>query len=400
MALTTACLLSPCLGHAQEKVTTRRIAKVFGQAHEWDRRAGIRVVNNGPGRIVGTDLGAMTLYQGKLWFNLGDTHIEGEGLDPGKEMNFLVACSSQKSGFADGIRIDGFLNSTDRPRTALAPRPAYPIPNAMFTVRERGREHMFAHYMEVAEVEGHDHHIFVSRIARYEDKPGIFRPYKPEVYRWTGAGAPEAHFHFGMASFRVDVRDGFVYMLGSPSGRFGGVKLARIPLASFVAPEEARPWEYFVGRAGWSPPTLDERIINQAVWLIPPKDQKWSLARNYDRLSRDAQEPLITIAEFCLVYNPHLEHFLLITGRPAPATAGGGVWYYTAPKITGPWSREKLLMPNSTDGGLKWTFYGTYTTDALLQDGGRLMYFVATTWEPYGVYLYEATFLRGPAPSR
>ena len=71
----------------------------------------------------------------------------------------------------------------------------------------------------------------------------------------------------------------------------------------------------------------------------------------------------MTIAEFCVIFNPYLERFLLITGRPCPTEDGGGVWYYTAEKLTGPWSEEKLLLANSEDGGLKWSYYGTYTID-------------------------------------
>jgi len=103
------------------------------------------------------------------------------------------------------------------------------------------------------------------------------------------------------------------------------------------------------------------------------------------------QGALITIAEFCVVYNPFLGKFLLITGRPTPAPHGG-VWYYTADCITGPWSQEQLLAANTYDGGHEWTYCGTHTTDALLDRGGQRMFFVASTWEPYSVYLYETRF--------
>ena len=282
-----------------------------------------------------------------------------------------------------------------RPKTALEPNPGYPIPNAMFTIEWETNEYMFAHYMEVAEVAGHDHHIYASCIAKYDSSDRVFRPYKPDVYRWTGTGAPWVHFHFGMASFWIDYNSGFVYTIGSPSGRFGGVKLARIPINSFVDSEDSRGWEYYLGDSQWSDPTFDENVINSAVWLIQPKDPEWSLSKNYDELPWNEQCQLITIAEFNVIYNPYLEKFVLITGRPCPATLGGGVWYYTAPEIWGPWCEENLLMENKLDGGNEWTCYGTYTTDAFLNDNGKIMYFVATTWDTYGIYLYKAEFTKG-----
>lgn len=378
---------------AKETVRTRLVSKILGSTRPWDERAGVRVQNDGFKGVLGTDLGAVTFYKGRLWFNIGDTQFGKPGFDAPDMRNFLVAYSYD-TNLEDGIEMDGYLNGTDKPGVALDPRPAYPIPNAMFTVKWRGQEHMFAQYMEVAEVSGHDHHVHRSRIAKYDADKETFVPYKPELYTWTGKGAPKKHFHFGMASFWVDYEGGRLYALGSPSGRFGGVKLARTPLDCFLDAADKRAWEYYLGDGKWSAPTTDQGVINSAAWLVEPKDPDWSLAKNYDDLPWPDQGPLITIAEFCVVHNRYLDRFLLITGRPCSADSGGGVWYHTAPAITGPWSAEKLLMKNSNAGGVNWSYYGTYTTDALLRSGGRNMYFVATTWEPYGIYLYEAEFTR------
>jgi len=376
---------------AAEAIKTRLIAKILGSRRAWDEKAGVRVQNDGFQGVLGTDLGAVTYYDARIWFNVGDTQFGKPSFDAPEIGNFLVAYTSDTM-LEDGVEMDGYLNCANRPKTALDPRPDYPIPNAMFTVKWRGKEHMFAQYMEVAEVSGHDHHVHRSRIAKYDPDRKIFVLYKPDAYTWTGKGAPKVHFHFGMASFWVDYEGEYVYALGSPSGRFGGVKLARTQLERFMNAADSMGWEYYLGDGRWSPPTTDERVTGEAVWLIPPKDPDWSLDKNYDDLPWAKQCPLITIAEFSVVYSPYLQRFLLLTGRPCPADSGGGVWYYTAPALTGPWSAERLLMKNSTVGGVNWSYYGTYTTDAFLRDGGKVMYFVATTWEPYGVYLYAAQF--------
>jgi len=371
---------------ADEEVTTRRICKIVGSTRSWDVDAGITVLNDGFLGVLGTDLGPMTLYQGKLWFILGDTWIAGQPWD-----RFLVPYAVDTSP-ADGITMEGYLNCNAFPANALSPRPNYPIPNALFAVNGATSAGMFAQFMEVYEVDGHDHHIYNSWLAKYDAQARLFRPYKTSVYRWTGQGAPSTHFHFGMASFWVDRDGGYVYMVGSPSGRFGGVKLARTPIGEFLNPDGTVPWTYYLGNANWSSPTTDESVIQAAPWLIPPKDPNWSLAKNYDTLPWSEQGPLITIGEFSVIYNPFLRKFLLITGRPCSAATGGGAWYYAADRLTGPWSSERLLMANRTDGGHEWTYYGTYTTDAFLSHGGQRMYMVASTWEPYGIYLYEVRF--------
>jgi hypothetical protein len=376
----------PAVVLADEEVTTRRICKIVGSTRSWDVDAGITVLNDGFLGVLGADLGPMTLYQGKLWFILGDTWIAGQPWD-----RFLVPYTVDTAP-ADGITIEGYLNCNAFPANALSPRPNYPIPNALFTVNGATSAGMFAQFMDVYEVDGHDHHIYNSWLAKYDGQARLFRPYKTNVYRWTGQGAPSTHFHFGMASFRVDRDGGYVYMVGSPSGRFGGVKLARTPIGEFLNPDGTVPWMYYLGNDNWSSPTTDESVIQAAPWLIPPKDPNWTLAKNYDTLPWSEQGPLITIGEFSVIYNPFLRKFLLITGRPCSAATGGGAWYYSADRLTGPWSSERLLMANRTDGGHEWTYYGTYTTDALLSHGGQRMYMVASTWEPYGIYLYEVRF--------
>jgi hypothetical protein len=388
-------LVLPLLWHvsnvvvADEEFTPQRVCKIIGSTRTWDTDAGITVLNDGFMGVLGADLGPMTLYQGKLWFNQGDTGIAGQSWTPAS--NFLVAYSSDLVP-DDGITMEGYLNCSTFPATALSPRPSYTIPNAMFTVNGASTTGMFAQYMEVYEVGGHDHHIYNSWLAKYDEQAGVFHPYKTWVYQWTGQGAPNTHFHFGMASFWVDRDGGYIYMVGSPSGRFGGVKLARTPIEEFLNPSGTVPWTYFMGNDTWSVPTRDEAVIHAAPWLIAPKDPNWSLAENYDNLPWDDQGPLITIAEFSIIYNPFLKKFVLITGRPCSAVTGGGVWFYTADRLTGPWSADRLLMANRTDGGHEWTYYGTYTTDALLTHAGQRMFLVASTWEPYSIYLYEVRY--------
>src|SRR5512137_1028828 len=106
---------SPVL--ADEDVATRRICKIIGSTRSWDVDAGITVLNDGFMGVVGADLGPVTLYQGKLWFILGDTAIAGHPWS-----RFLVPYSTDMAA-ADGIVMDGYLNCTTFPGNALSPSP-------------------------------------------------------------------------------------------------------------------------------------------------------------------------------------------------------------------------------------------------------------------------------------
>ena len=98
-------LLTSNLLRAQENDRTRRLCKIFGRTHAWDRDAGIRVLNDAFNSVVGTDLGPMTLYRNKLWFNLGDTHLVDNPFHPDKEQNFLIACTTDAFLHDNGRRM-------------------------------------------------------------------------------------------------------------------------------------------------------------------------------------------------------------------------------------------------------------------------------------------------------
>lgn len=402
-----------------------QVAKIIG--YNWGDPADIKITN-GPGtahyhQVGGSDLGAVTLYKNKLYFNLGDTSydIQDPAIvnDPSYsafvsslQYNFLVASAPYATDFfttidTQGILLDGYLNLRTHtkypngvPTRALENREVESlpdgntIPNAMFTIKWKGKEYMFAQYMNGADTRGHDHKMAYAALAKYDDALKVFKPYKPQVNIWYAN--TEGRGLFGMSSFWVDYKAQYVYMVGAPSGRFGGVKLGRIPLSSFLDESDSRDWEYFLGNNTWSNPTKDATIINSsAAWLIPPKDPEWSLTKNYGILPLDEQCRLMTITEFSVVYNPYLSKFLLLMGDASCQTPEGQqvVYYYTSPSINGPWDQtpQKIVMPRQ---GYDWDYYGVYTTDALLKDRGKTMYFVASTYNHYGVYLYKAEFVK------
>jgi hypothetical protein len=248
-------------GQTTEVKSIQRISKIFGASTSWNSAAGIPVQNNRYYGMWGTDLGAVTRYNGKLWFNLGDTYFTDSSYI---DSNFLVAYSSD-TNLADGVTMNGALNvSNNYPHQALmSAAGGNAIPNALFTVKWGGKEYMFSQYMYPYDVVGNDHHIYYSQIAKFDDSAQVFRIYKSGIYHWPGSWR-----HFGMASFWVDYSNNYLYMVGSPSGRFGGVKLARIPLSSFMDTSNNEYFSYYLGNGQWSGSTNNESTIKSASWLI------------------------------------------------------------------------------------------------------------------------------------
>ncbi len=378
-------------GQTSEVKSVTRISKIFGSTTDWTREANIPIQNDHYYNIWGADLGAVTRYNNKLWFVLGDTGFDNSAYNT----NFLVAYSSD-TNLADGITMNGFLNvSNGYPHQALEGAEGNnAIPNALFTIKWGGKEYMFSQYMYPIEVSGHDHHIHYSQIAKFDDNAQIFRIYKSNVYHWPGSWR-----HFGMASFWADYPNGYLYMVGSPSGRFGGVKLARIPLSSFMDENNSEAFSYYLGNGQWSGATTDEATVKSSSWLIPPKYSGWTPELEVEpgypntlNWNDATQNQYITIAEFSVVFNPYLNKFILFTG--ARNTTSGDIFYYTADNIWGPWSQEKVLLPVTNAGvGRNFIHYGIYTSDGLWEDNGIVMYFVGSNWgntmDDYAVYLFK-----------
>lgn len=83
---------------------------------------------------------------------------------------------------------------------------------------------------------------------------------------------------------------------------------------------------------------------------------------------------------------------MLFTSNPSPLSLGGEVSYYLAPNIKGPWSQKQTLqMPTPYNPG-KQIYYGIYTNSGMMKDGGRRMYFLASNWDTYGIYMYRIDF--------
>ncbi len=389
-----------------EEYQIYRVAKIAGTEQSWDTCEDIDVLNvvGTPGfySIYGTDLGAITRCGDNYYFNLGDSIIEPLTFDnenptgPWSGRNFLVGVSNYQSNFTTSTYLN--LDVNDKPKNALyschnikdtydpdGRDGCYTIPNAMFSVQDGGTCNMFAQYMDVFTVGGNNHRSYASYITKFNSSTNLFDHYKENIYKWGDDATPEKRYDFAQASF-VE-RDGYIYMFGAPSGRFGGLKVGRILTTDFINPDNTNNWQYYTNSSTWSTLSSTEEIRTNGKWIIEPKIG----VSNYSYYN-DYSPEYMTIAEFSVVYNEYLGKYMLITGRPDQGSIYG-IYMYTSSNPQGPWTEYKLL-PNQdvSCSSLNWSYYGTYTSSYLLENGGKIVNFLATTWNTYGVYNYYIDF--------
>jgi Domain of unknown function (DUF4185) len=344
-----------------------------------------------PGGVTAADLGAPAYFKGSWYLVFGDAsyllpvYPEGQNflvanakLTPGKSMaltNFLALVHDDQYRISAAAR-------------AIEPDPGYVIPAALYAVHWQGKSALIAAYMEGGNFGGLDHWSRDTRLAIYDQSARVFRPYKPAHYHWQSparhsTNAPYSQYDFGQSSFWQD--DTYLYMAGSATNRFGGLKLARIPLAWFLDAADRHGWEYYLGDNTWSSATTDEARIQQRVaWLIPAADPSYA-----GRTTARASGCLwLGVGEFSLLWDPYLDRFLVLSGSDG-CTAPAMLRIYSSPALTGPWTKYPMNvpMPHPT-----WDYYAPYSSPDLLQDGGRTVYFVASTYRRYGVYFYKLRF--------
>ncbi len=348
------------------------------------------------GGVQGADLGAPTLYNNRWYFVLGDS--VGLTTDP-----FKVLSAPFTSNLDQGIHVDNFLNPQFGTYAGKGiPDTTYTLPNGAFTLSQGGTESMFADFMSGGNLGGSTHWSDLTKIAKYNPNDGLFHPYKDSTFIWQKSFSGTLQYNFAQDSFIVDNNAGYLYMVGSLANRFGGVKLARIPISEFLDTNNTNGFSYYEGNNNWSPPTVNESTIDsQVVWLISPRDPSFSLNKDYGNASSFPSGTnactYLTVSEFSVIYNPYLQKYLLMNGSDCLT---GGIYYYTADNITGPWStRQVMTMPMPAT---PWGYYAPYVTDSFLQNNGQTMYLIASSWSHYGIYEYRVNFTKTiptPTPS-
>lgn len=143
----------------------------------------------------------------------------------------------------------------------------------------------------------------------------------------------------------------YVYVFGTPNGRFGNAYLARVPVDRLL---DSTAYEYWTA-AGWK-----QNAENQAVAVV--------------------RAP---VGELSVFYDTGLGTWLM-TSLDQPRNS---IVLRTAPSPKGPWSAEQVLVSGQQYSGLYGGFIHPWSS-------GSDLYFTVSRWQQYQVFLMHTTLTK------
>jgi len=311
--------------------------------------------STGAVNVYGTDLGSMFVHgDGRLYFLFGDTFgSPGSPTGSGDWRSNVMAWSTDLDP-RDGIAFGGWITDGAGAARALVEGDHDPNDGSG----------------EVTKIptcgwsDGTRMYLWLMSVSRWGD-PGRWDVNHAELAvsddagaTWTLSGAqwPAASNFIQVATAEDGGRRLF---LGIPAGRFGGVKVARVAPGEVLVPGA---YEYWAG----------------ASWI-----------GNEDSAAVVVPGP---VGELSLLWNRYLGRWLMTYLDESTAR----IVVREAREPTGPWSEPRELVSGFGYPGL----YGAFLSPRLVEDDGRVVYFVMSQWGPYNTFLMRATFERieGLAP--
>lgn len=300
-----------------------------------------------------TDLGIMwKMGNGNIGIFFGDTW--GKDFTPssggggnGSNWRSNVLGFSDHTDLSDGLFLSGM--ATEPGNTSVARQIIYSphitdgsgsftaIPTA--AIHANGAE--YVHYMDV----------------RKWGKPGKWTTNFSGLYKsgdngqnWTSC--PEVRFssHSKFSQVCYGKKDGYVYMIGTPSGRSGAAYLARFREADILNQHQ---YEYWNSASGW----LKNDEAAATVILDAP------------------------VGELSLTYNSRFKRWLVVYLDVNRSE----IVLRNAKDITGPWSPGQKLVSGKDHSGLYSGLYGGFIYP--LNNNSNELYFTLSLWFPYNVFL-------------
>jgi hypothetical protein len=312
--------------------------------------------------VCGTDLGTMTEVGNRIFFAFGDTFgydgdiCRGPG---GPNWRSNVFASATDHDPADKVVLEDWLRGPDGKAIAVvegAHQPAFTgqdgeqtkIPTAMVSVGNR----IYLHYMSVHgfSTAGGVWDCNYSKFV-YSDDLG-------KTWKQSDLEFGENDSNFNMLALTGEPGRGneqrlYVYALGTPCGRFGGVRLGRTRKENVLTVDS---WEYFGAGHTWI------AHPEEAIEIIPAP-----------------------VGEGSILWNP-----------------GIGRWMYTylnerttsielreAECLWGEWSAPHVVAKAAQYPQL----YGAFMTPSFLKDNGRTLYFIMSMFGAYNTFVMKATLV-------
>ncbi len=301
--------------------------------------------------VWGTDLGSMTEMDGKVYLFGGDTFSSSKNDDWRSNVLFVI----EDDDPSDGLTITSAITDKwGRAKELLLSRKINGsqmtvIPTNIFSVDHT----LYCIYMSVMQWgDAGRWTCDYSGLAKSTDEGVTWK--KLADVRWPG----DSNF-IQTAHCRVGDE---MYILGIPSGRFGGVALMKCDVDKL---EDYEAYKYFTGADESGAPVWAQGSegVAQAKVIVEP-----------------------SVGEISLIYNEYLGNFILtyLSESKAAVVMREGVTPW------GPWGDEYALASASQYPSL----YGGYMCDKYQEDGGRVFYFAMSQYFP----IYNIMWMRAELP--
>ncbi|MEO6150364.1 MAG: DUF4185 domain-containing protein, partial [Mucilaginibacter sp.] len=326
---------------------TRGIARVTGKTQAGDNYPNPNQTDVNY-NVGGTDLGIMwDLGAGHTGIFFGDTfgsdwsYTIGGG--NGSNWRSNVAAYSNDQNLDDGLTFTGMLTDDNGKAKEVIPSPHNTSGNGSFTSIPTAAVRIgtvdYVHYMDI----------------RQWGTPGNWTTNSSSLYTSSNNGktwsqAPGVSFsaasNFAQAAYAK--KDGYVYMVGTRSGRFGAAYLLRFLYKDVLQQAE---YEYWNATNGWV------------------KNDETAATKIFDS----------PVGEISLVYNTHFNRWIVTYLADWP----DGIVMRDAANITGPWTKARTVVSAITTPGL----YGAFIHPQ--KNNSDDLYFLMSVWNPYNVFLVK-----------
>jgi hypothetical protein len=309
--------------------------------------------------VMGTDLGIVVKYQGRYHFIFGDTfggdYVAHQQTADAHWRSNVMAYSNDTT-FSDGIVINGWVaNET----TGMA--------RELFGPVEKIDRVYLTMIPTAAMVDGNRFYIFYMDINHWGTSGVYYTNYGSIAYsddgmhftRATNVSWPgDSNFNmFGhVQDFRpASIATGWEYFLATPAGRYHADYLLRVPRSKIL---DQSAYQYFAGADGTGNPTWSASMGSASAVIERP------------------------VGEISVMWNEYLQRYVVMYIEHYTAT----IILRTAEHLWGPWCEPVGVVPFSEYPGL----YGSFIHPDLVEDGGRIVYFVMSWWPFYNTYLMAA----------
>jgi hypothetical protein len=298
--------------------------------------------------VDGTDLGSMFAQGDTLYIAFGDTFgccRPAEGGAGGDNWRNNVLAYTTDRDLEDGITLDGMITGDDGKARAVLKRHKEDvtlIPTYGIAIGDR----LYLHYMAVKEW-GTPGKWTLNRSGwGYSDDGGQTWT-QPDGAIWKG------DTNFGQAA--LIEHEGYLYVFGIHGGRFGGVKLARVPSDQVL---DMTAYNYWTG-SEWA------ADINQAAEIASAPVGELSVAWNS------------YAGGWIMTYLDEIRRAIVLR---------------EAPDLTGPWSDPIEAVSADDYPSLYGAFLHPWGSD------GDVIYFNMSQWGPYNVRLMRARLVKTDQP--